>query len=143
MRISDWSSDVCSSDLGEVLRNELRVQVVEAAAIRPDRVIYLRRPLESTIDDVNPIIVERPRGFEDVPGIGHLLTVIASDHVANGVPEIPGAVVTMPRRGLGSRYLGPVHRHLVLERDRAPVKRLVEYPDPRGDRKSTRLKSSH
>src|SRR3546814_14558077 len=38
----------------------------------------------------------------------------------------------MPRRGLGSRYLGPVHRHLVLERDRAPVKRLVEYAEPRG-----------
>src|SRR3546814_11462602 len=46
MRISDWSSDVCSSDLGE-LRTTGAVRRLEEAALADDEAMVLRAGLES------------------------------------------------------------------------------------------------
>src|SRR3546814_4409590 len=58
MRISDWSSDVCSSDLGEIDSFPVDRRLIEAHVVARGRAFYL--------DDLRPRSEERRVGKECV-----------------------------------------------------------------------------
>src|SRR3546814_3395490 len=113
MRISDWSSDVCSSDL---------VELLYASGLRVSELVGLR--LAAAQRDQRLLIVAGKGGRERM------------------VPLSPGA-----RQSL-SAYLA-VREHFLPTRGKGPkaVKAASPWLFPsrgaEGDRKSTRLNSSH
>src|SRR3546814_5159387 len=71
MRISDWSSDVCSSDLRECIRGKqagkLQCCLQSRLLVEAPEPEFLREPLP-TLDDFE--VVLRPQYSDRVPGIG-------------------------------------------------------------------------
>src|SRR3546814_17781119 len=71
MRISDWSSDVCSSDLRECIRGKqagkLQCCLQSRLLVEAPEPEFLREPL-TTLDDFE--VVLRPQYSDRVPGIG-------------------------------------------------------------------------
>src|SRR3546814_5865180 len=116
MRISDWSSDVCSTDLVEQFVAHAAVEALDVAVLH-----------WSSRSDVVPLHADLPAPCQH--GItGELRAVVADDHAGLATPgDQPGQLAhdTAPRdRGVGHRCQAlPGH---VIE-----------------DRKSTRLHSSH
>src|SRR3546814_20383929 len=55
MRISDWSSDVCSSDLGDLFGREIPCDIVETdiAGVRADALIIVIAARETQLEVVN------------------------------------------------------------------------------------------
>src|SRR3546814_4348830 len=52
MRISDWSSDVCSSDLGTILKNPELAQFLETLAARGADYFYIGPPAQDLVQTV-------------------------------------------------------------------------------------------
>src|SRR3546814_6539307 len=124
MRISDWSSDVCSSDLGaeggdlDDLAAEHHVRQAETAA---DQAAVAEQVLD---------LFRRGAGG-DVEVLG-----MAADHqVAHGAADQEGLVAAFAQAVEHAQRIGTD----VLARNRM----LVPRDDPQGDRKSTRLNYSH
>src|SRR3546814_6804737 len=120
MRISDWSSDVCSSDLNILLGDQLR---------RVEHVIgLLGRP--TLIEDLNPQIPLR------IIARGNRLEQVASVEIGVGPRDLHRLV---PRRGLDAQHRLPV------ELDEAALALRIDEAEAvdAEDRKSTRLNSSH
>src|SRR3546814_4561290 len=133
MRISDWSSDVCSSDLGEFLRLE---RFGDGPRMRPFGMI---------VPDVQPVASDLPfrqmlkqQPARDAPRLG-IVTRREPDQARDllRLPEI---------------MLGGIADRCALERHDALIAlaacRLVEGDRQeslaeQGDRKSTRLNYSH
>src|SRR3546814_20339133 len=71
MRISDWSSDVCSSDLRECIRGKqagkLQCCLQSRLLVEAPEPEFLREPLP-TLDDFE--VVLRPQYSDRVPGLG-------------------------------------------------------------------------
>src|SRR3546814_18183337 len=69
MRISDWSSDVCSSDLRNVFDREVGSNVVEVAGVKPDSSEFIRRyePGHPSAD---------PEGYVLYPNVSRLVEVM-------------------------------------------------------------------
>src|SRR3546814_3042614 len=116
MRISDWSSDVCSSDLGEfgndrgfIIRQHALDRVLEA---------FGRRDIDAGVARVARQVPWRA-GFER-----------RRRDVEAAAPDLH-LIITVLRRGLG-----------LVEPGEAAIVALVE-PPVLGDRKSTRLNSCH
>src|SRR3546814_4869220 len=130
MRISDWSSDVCSSDLGGMMSGSMMEDM---------------RSIRSLLANHEKV----ERRVEDIPN--GVRTVTTSDD-----PEV-AALIRRHVRQMAARYdrdrpirmMDPVFRELFRNRDRASL----AYKDipgasalptrPMTDRKSTRLNSSH
>src|SRR3546814_3127324 len=118
MRISDWSSDVCSSDLAAACRSEAIVAGRESgAAVDPDP-----GPVDEAIDfrALEPWRQFRAEGeFE-------------------GTGKTP---VAAEQRGVeGASIVRPAHRQPLITRQ--PVRAILPR-HAQADRKSTRLNSSH
>src|SRR3546814_902378 len=60
MRISDWSSDVCSSDLSEAFSNQVRVGIDAKLVKMPERKIVaakeFRKARPANVDDMSSVI---------------------------------------------------------------------------------------
>src|SRR3546814_6045587 len=116
MRISDWSSDVCSSDLGYVISG---FTAADAADIpRAFTAVYGHDYLSSVVYD--------PEAFAALVAGGAQISFIARDATGDIAGHIALAF-SAPNRGLVELCQG------------------IVTPDHRksGDRKSTRLNSSH
>src|SRR3546814_18521278 len=85
MRISDWSSDVCSSDLRKVLEREIDPFLAEPPSDLSTRILTLIgdmraewRSLDERINSLNDDLTEHARADEaasrltSIPGIGVL-----------------------------------------------------------------------
>src|SRR3546814_3905595 len=92
MRISDWSSDVCSSDLGASLALLLSVNAASAANY-PDKPITMVVPFSpgGATDQLGRYLGQRlsdklgqPVIIENRPGAG---TVVAAGHVAKSAAD--------------------------------------------------------
>src|SRR3546814_7806730 len=113
MRISDWSSDVCSSDLYEPHHRPGKV-VPESAAMRQDEVgLKFRQPL----------VRDAGLGEEAEAGVD----------AVNGAPRFDDPLDAC-LRGVDRIECGP------FQRDRRTVPDGAQFLQ---DRKSTRLNSSH
>src|SRR3546814_7672009 len=86
MRISDWSSDVCSSDLAQ------------AAVLRshPDPVARV------DVDELDVVAGQRPRVVRLVPPHAHGQAVVAGQAVAGGDPDV-AVVVAGDAEEVGGR----------------------------------------
>src|SRR3546814_7064724 len=111
MRISDWSSDVCSSDLAEVLGD--------------GRVVGARGGLVGEVGavavGVAGVGAQVGLGVLRGGGVGHAVPFVGSSIAAHGAAESDG--VDTP--------------------EVTPSARCTSPRGTRGDRKSTRLNSSH
>src|SRR3546814_4231918 len=123
MRISDWSSDVCSSDLVAPL--------VRAGLLPPDWP-YICHAV-SGYSGGGKALIERFEQDRDIAWRGYALT-LGHKHV----PEMQArcGLTTAP---LFSPAVIPAHRGMVVE---VPLP-LAAMPGTGTDRKSTRLNSSH
>src|SRR3546814_3702660 len=108
MRISDWSSDVCSSDLFDLLTGENRYKGTELGR---KEIRTIRNKAEQTMIDVNKPVRTRD---------GCNARIVATD-LRNRNGDTILALITPPD---------------------APYEFPRSY-QPDGDRKSTRLNSSH
>src|SRR3546814_6827237 len=113
MRISDWSSDVCSSDLTVGLSDVDWPELVCAAPLSPDR----KASTNPTISILNAF-VRALRSTETKPTAGIMLKTTALN--------VPIALIDVEESRVPEVFKGARHRSLRL-----------------GDRKSTRLNSSH
>src|SRR3546814_6196561 len=117
MRISDWSSDVCSSDLGLLLRSEYE-PLTSGGSDRPSD--HCRRET-------------MPRSIGE-PIRGALQSLLGFDHSATGKALLTPTI--LPERDhLGHPLYG---RHHCIE-----LVLPIAMPMHEQDRKSTRLNSSH
>src|SRR3546814_20205243 len=116
MRISDWSSDVCSSDLGKVseARDRLRPQVrletrktegawrtaLPAGAEREDHVWHFPLP-EGGVEPLLKALIEGDAGIEapaiERPGLHDAFAAIAGEAVLREMAEARGSEAG-PRR---------------------------------------------
>src|SRR3546814_21070664 len=105
MRISDWSSDVCSSDLGEVggAAHAQRQQDVAEHGVRMDVGAGALQRLEPCVH----------RGAEDV-GVGGVIDPAAARRRLAAV--VAAAVVDLLRVGFGEEQAVGVGRALVADR---------------------------
>src|SRR3546814_13284460 len=101
MRISDWSSDVCSSDLRDFPENHERN--FDEPSVQPDRRDHDRSPEEGRRGD---------RGRAARQAVGTL--------------RAAGALPGRRRAGAGARRLYALERHLAGEAARADRKSVVE-----------------
>src|SRR3546814_2443895 len=110
MRISDWSSDVCSSDLG------LRLGEVVLGVLDEQRV------------DVDDVTLDQ-----------HVVRALPQFHQGAGddVDEAPGELAEGRAVALAGKLPRDASRHL------ADSPKTAHGVVARGDRKSTRLNSSH
>src|SRR3546814_8454332 len=124
MRISDWSSDVCSSDLrqGSFAADILYFAGENSPVQVP---VHIEEPIAATLSGA------RPKLPQPVPA-GHDYDVADADVLMNRVRIEDGEIV-LPE---GIRY-----RILVMPEDRRITRDLLA--KLAGDRKSTRLNSSH
>src|SRR3546814_18634909 len=114
MRISDWSSDVCSSDLQVVAVEVLQLHEVEARRRLADRVEV--EPFDGLLGGDDLVVAMAPAEAQQI--VAQRLRQVAQ--VAVGV-DAEGAVAL---RQLGP--VGPVDQRTVGEGRRFPVPRLVE-----------------
>src|SRR3546814_9030228 len=106
MRISDWSSDVCSSDLGQAFKvclRKSRLRYEQACQQRQgQRARHERRGLETREQRIEP-------GFSlDLPDTKHSITPIFALRTN---PRVLGAAENIPRRRCRrwSRQIGRAH----------------------------------
>src|SRR3546814_1750425 len=86
MRISDWSSDVCSSDLGETVEGDDAGVYAQAGAVEVENDGTIRG------NDTGGIILEQPNSLIDNRGVisGSRLGIVTAEHrdAATGPDEI-------------------------------------------------------
>src|SRR3546814_895675 len=162
MRISDWSSDVCSSDLFQVLERRQDRQAADELRDQPELQQILR--LDLAQDFPGPAVVRRPHvGTEAdrrAPGAVGDDLLQAREGAATDEQDVGGidlqelllrVLAAALRRHAGDRSLHDLQQGLLhpLARDVAGDRRvvglaadLVDLVDIE-DRKSTRLNSSH
>src|SRR3546814_978792 len=142
MRISDWSSDVCSSDL---------VSPVRAASIDRDGEAYCLQLADGRKLRSRAVVVASGAKYQSLPiagieayesrGLYYGATPMEAQLCGNAEVTIVGAGNSA---GQGANYLASVAKkvHVIFRRSmlREP---LSEYLVKRLDRKSTRLNSSH
>src|SRR3546814_3442009 len=120
MRISDWSSDVCSSDLQRTVLEPLALDVEVRVHARRERLEYLGGPGEA--NQVAPLLAsDRHRDHPTAVGAGEV-DPEGTEHV---VAETGSVTAVLGRLGKPAE-MGHVRRGHVGQ-----------------DRKSTRLNSSH
>src|SRR3546814_7297837 len=69
MRISDWSSDVCSSDLPDLVQGSRRIVRAEIATVAPDRAVVHQAVFEEhflAVADVLASEQDLPRVIDDL-----------------------------------------------------------------------------
>src|SRR3546814_973194 len=132
MRISDWSSDVCSSDLAHVVRHE----AVYGSLNRISSVFALRIVLAEHIEQSVRIILRE--GFVVPPDTGPEAAQLYAAFIAHGAVGAVEAWLHLP---------APRDERLLLASIEAmhpswyaPMRAIQS---PIRDRKSTRLNSSH
>src|SRR3546814_3045964 len=126
MRISDWSSDVCSSDLGEQSAEHHRLHFLEAG----------QRRWRGVLDRGNGVADHRLRHFLDLRGDEADFAGSKLRHLLNLRPETADAVNQMLGATCHELDLQPLLEnavHYTDQNDHAPIR----------DRTSTRLNSSH
>src|SRR3546814_4991118 len=116
MRISDWSSDVCSSDLSEDVRPAMANlnDAIKSAKASTDT-------LNAAIGDARPGLQAFSK--QTVPEVGQLV------HDLRVMSESLSSVAQKLDQGGAGSLIGP--------------QKLPDYEPGQGDRKSTRLNSSH
>src|SRR3546814_1801204 len=124
MRISDWSSDVCSSDLNATAEG---LPLATALGFVPFTTIRQHQGLSPTMPlaELKPGERVRPMGATD-----------------DMVPGLYSRALGMDRDAFFER-LARDSQAVVLSRDHEPVGCALLRRFGRGDRKSTRLNSSH
>src|SRR3546814_2857598 len=117
MRISDWSSDVCSSDLAFIVGAVDRIVHVDVANVEPPREGMVGPRINATtrVDGALVMIVDVEQILADVSGVPQALS-----------PALHGA----------ASQAGHGRRRLLIVDDSSVARRNI-------DRKSTRLNSSH
>src|SRR3546814_2433239 len=117
MRISDWSSDVCSSDLAEALRNRSRLYVAVVIFACPDE---LAAPLERGSDHVidQAMLIFRTSCIE-------FRLEFALENLLEQVLE--PAIIGFQNRSLGGRIQRPFAIQRVIHRCAGEIaNRLVQ-----------------
>src|SRR3546814_9778253 len=135
MRISDWSSDVCSSDLGTPCGC--------GSARRIPRFYTNRREIGEKSIDPGPQLVANLTGNVAVAARIDAFAIGGRQEIILRA-EGPG-MDAQPRRMRVTHKLGrypPVHHHRLVGADPPGISGDRLQPR-RGDRKSTRLNSSH
>src|SRR3546814_10740045 len=119
MRISDWSSDVCSSDLrvgqgGQAVRQERRGrQSMMDKALR-DRLID--DPAISPIVGTRVYWIHRPQSASVLPAIVLPTVSPARTYTTKGEPTLPGTSVQFDLSGLAYRDIRPLYEELMADR---------------------------
>src|SRR3546814_2257250 len=129
MRISDWSSDVCSSDLMLHHLFQSRREDVPGQAQRPVKFPEMLEPDERIADDEQrPPVTDDPEGSGD-PALGGSKIGALSLHLCL----------------LLQRYSAPPPCQFAKQTETIPMRGMAPAPPAllAGDRKSTRLNSSH
>src|SRR3546814_7533969 len=116
MRISDWSSDVCSSDLGAFLNDRLAADVERASGAKSLLIDAVLAP-----KGINPLWCE---------------AIESAGPYGAGWPA--PRVATGPVRIVESGVVGTDHVRLIVSGDDGARFKAIAL-----DRKSTRLNSSH
>src|SRR3546814_19009854 len=111
MRISDWSSDVCSSDLGEFLERVIAIlgrrRVGAApAAQRVDRSVEGFGGRARSLERLARRGVERQRQRNQKPPAGDVAVAILLRVLLGGIETTPRIVVEDPRRALEETGVG-------------------------------------
>src|SRR3546814_3697971 len=124
MRISDWSSDVCSSDLVLIIAAHLRHRLVDPGVV------------ERVGDRVVPLGPDALAEHHRHPARGRKqLEIVAED-----------AALLAEQGDLAREAVGRLHRPAIIPERRIVAPRRVEMEDDEIadiDRKSTRLTSGH
>src|SRR3546814_7161812 len=168
MRISDWSSDVCSSDLAAAIADALPGNGVEAALLAPDAVrldsldALLEQPLDGIViatpsalhaeqsiralERGVPVFCQKPLGRTGAEVRAVIDAARAADRLLGVDLSYRGtAGMRALRDHVRAGQLGQVHAvDLIFHNAYGPDKPW--FHDPLlsgGDRKSTRLNSSH
>src|SRR3546814_3482751 len=138
MRISDWSSDVCSSDLTEAQRVPDNLAELGKLTLQPDTNIIKLPNISASVNQLNSAIKElQAKGY--------------------AIPDYPENPKTGKEQEIRQRYskaLGSAVNPVLREgnSDRRAPKAVKEYARKhphsmaewsQADRKSTRLNSSH
>src|SRR3546814_8554680 len=127
MRISDWSSDVCSSDLGRGPR-PVALAVIDEAKLIPGKGIF---------------VVARDGQLQDAPRLFEVRGIFGCDQrmAEHGGDHrlVAGSLNRLPERWKGLTRLARFKQDLALQLQKIGVVRIGG--DQR-DRKSTRLNSS-
>src|SRR3546814_6887783 len=139
MRISDWSSDVCSSDLKQAKRREKLIENAELARISK-RLVMLddNVPVQAAIEEfgLRQPVADDLRAFLERYEFRSLLRRL-SDQLCGA--EAPAETQALPESPKEAAY--------ELVQDLPALERWVAAAQRRGivalDRKSTRLNSSH
>src|SRR3546814_2158857 len=152
MRISDWSSDVCSSDLRMTARRVARV-LLDSPLPQLDRLfdyaipadaevapgVRVRVPLRSAGRLVDGYVVEIDEADDGERPLSEIDTVVSP------VSVLPEALYTLARR-VADRAAGSaadILRLAIPKRMVRAEKAWLAADPPAPDRKSTRLNSSH
>src|SRR3546814_4297208 len=125
MRISDWSSDVCSSDLDEI----------EQVGRDDPALLHIDQRVAARLGEADPYLASAALGME----YGAAATAI-------GRQQRRANVAFQPLRG--ERTLDPFHKvarigDVIAVLELATATKRIVFAWRRQDRKSTRLKSSH
>src|SRR3546814_7969703 len=146
MRISDWSSDVCSSDLGEAHGDLLFGPVNVLDRLRRDQDAAARQPASGVDDEVahlpGAVVEEQVMDVAEAAVLGGDVVVAKLLDAANHGGSSEGKGFASGQRRLRVRCSAPSEAGL----EPVPV-RVVAVLDPalnknqRSDRKSTRLNS--
>src|SRR3546814_10202908 len=131
MRISDWSSDVCSSDLFDVALADQVIEVDRAAPERPPHQHHWNRRHFPGLDQRQHLeqLVHRPiaAGKDDQPARAH-----EEVHLAHGeVVEAERKLRTDP--GIGCLFAG--------KRDVEPDRACADLAGPRSEEHTSELQS--
>src|SRR3546814_8084050 len=128
MRISDWSSDVCSSDLTEAQRVPDNLAELGKLTLQPDTNIIKLPNISASVNQLNSAIKE----------------LQAKGYAIPDYPENPKTDKEQETRQRYSKALGSAVNPVLREgnSDRRAPKAVKEYARKQ-DRKSTRLTSSH
>src|SRR3546814_8156099 len=128
MRISDWSSDVCSSDLATLCP---RAGLSPAGPARRKPMPSFSESLEKTLHNALKAASERHHEYATLE---HLLSALIDDEHAAEVMRACGVAL--------DELQSAVVHYLDTELDSLKVEGHSD-PSPTRDRKSTRLNSSH
>src|SRR3546814_8663743 len=114
MRISDWSSDVCSSDLGAAVEGVLRREAAQAARRAPDQHVVALLHVAAVLGDQLAVrrAVDQAGGGGLLPGqvggLGHQL--VGLDQRDLGQPAEVGLEAPDPLLGVEHRVVVAVGR---------------------------------
>src|SRR3546814_644789 len=148
MRISDWSSDVCSSDLAAL--DEARIQKESGTRVKPGVTGGCQQwPEHPRLCDFAAFLRRKraPSSWREPPfpsacvgrSGGQLAQHILKDAAVQEVIQFVDGIDAAERGEVEGRAVGALHDHL----DILAGLQAGDILDGEGDRKSTRLKSSH